>query len=660
MPSLAQIAGTTPRPSRRAARSPGSGSLSAIRAAADTLEGMGQRGDSELVHVNPLEVGILQKLSGNTTRNPATGLRQFFGSGGDKDDSGKSGGGSSSGSSGGGSSRSGGGKSDKGGSSKGSDGGRGKSSSGDRSGGGRGKDASGKSGGTGSSSDSSGRSSGGPSGGSSGPSDRSAGSRSDVGKSDSSVGPSVSRDDSDQNYSGYDKDGNFVARDMDLTGPTEFAGGAYDAGYGGGPGAAGGLPGGGLPDWGGGSMGGHNFSEDPTSSGLGLHDLSQDYAEMLADARDIGNSFVENMGNAFAKHGLHTTERAVTMDQVAADVAAGLEPGAHWGMSVPGVVGSIAGAFAGAPLVGTITEYAGDYFGVPDIDLGPDVFGGDWNGSRTRSGWNDHRDGADVPEDDGGDAGDDPDPADGTDDTLTDRNYFLPDYLRPQPHNSQEEDAAMANNTGTLARLVANQGQDGDTRLIHASPQAQGILRALGGSGDVNPATGKRGYAMKRQAFDTNLYRYLYGDQFEDDATDADLWQQYVTGGRNAGNVANLAEFEARDKGYTGAFAGTWRDALRHVQGQGYTPGKDTTFIDRAGMSTSDPQTAVDYYMSTLDNPSLSPFWTYSTSYKDGPQPPAGPAQPSDKDTVTSGTTAKAVPSYRRARYGTGTVATGF
>src|SRR3990167_3864847 len=39
---------------------------------------MGQRGDNQLAHVNNYEAELLKRLGGIGTRNPMTGLRQFY------------------------------------------------------------------------------------------------------------------------------------------------------------------------------------------------------------------------------------------------------------------------------------------------------------------------------------------------------------------------------------------------------------------------------------------------------------------------------------------------------------------------------------------------------------------------------------------------------
>ena len=51
-----------------------------MKGLADLIERQGRFGDTELVHVNPTEVKILESLSptGKLTRNPKTGKREAF------------------------------------------------------------------------------------------------------------------------------------------------------------------------------------------------------------------------------------------------------------------------------------------------------------------------------------------------------------------------------------------------------------------------------------------------------------------------------------------------------------------------------------------------------------------------------------------------------
>lgn len=49
-----------------------------LRAQADNVERAGRHGDTELVHVNGREVAALERMSGNKSRNPSTGKRQFY------------------------------------------------------------------------------------------------------------------------------------------------------------------------------------------------------------------------------------------------------------------------------------------------------------------------------------------------------------------------------------------------------------------------------------------------------------------------------------------------------------------------------------------------------------------------------------------------------
>jgi len=48
-----------------------------LRKMADSVESVGRRGDTELVHANPREVAVLERMSGNRGRNPETGKREF-------------------------------------------------------------------------------------------------------------------------------------------------------------------------------------------------------------------------------------------------------------------------------------------------------------------------------------------------------------------------------------------------------------------------------------------------------------------------------------------------------------------------------------------------------------------------------------------------------
>jgi hypothetical protein len=52
----------------------------------------------------------------------------------------------------------------------------------------------------------------------------------------------------------------------------------------------------------------------------------------------------------------------------------------------------------------------------------------------------------------------------------------------------------------TLAKELQSKGRNGDTMLAHINPQEAGILKALGGSGTINPDTGLPEYFIKRAA----------------------------------------------------------------------------------------------------------------------------------------------------------------
>lgn len=48
----------------------------------------------------------------------------------------------------------------------------------------------------------------------------------------------------------------------------------------------------------------------------------------------------------------------------------------------------------------------------------------------------------------------------------------------------------MSHGIKSLANNLAQYGRDGDTMLAHINPEEAGILKALGGSGTINPVTG--------------------------------------------------------------------------------------------------------------------------------------------------------------------------
>ena len=47
-----------------------------------------------------------------------------------------------------------------------------------------------------------------------------------------------------------------------------------------------------------------------------------------------------------------------------------------------------------------------------------------------------------------------------------------------------------------LADLIRRYGRNGDTELAHINPIEAQILKSLGGSGTINPATGLREYSF--------------------------------------------------------------------------------------------------------------------------------------------------------------------
>ena len=53
------------------------GTVAPMKRAASALEKAGRKGDTELVHVTPGELSLLETIGSGTT-NPVTGLREFF------------------------------------------------------------------------------------------------------------------------------------------------------------------------------------------------------------------------------------------------------------------------------------------------------------------------------------------------------------------------------------------------------------------------------------------------------------------------------------------------------------------------------------------------------------------------------------------------------
>ena len=49
---------------------------------------------------------------------------------------------------------------------------------------------------------------------------------------------------------------------------------------------------------------------------------------------------------------------------------------------------------------------------------------------------------------------------------------------------------ALRTDLATLAQLIREQGRGGDTILAHITPKEAALLKARGGSGTTNPATG--------------------------------------------------------------------------------------------------------------------------------------------------------------------------
>jgi hypothetical protein len=67
----------------------------------------------------------------------------------------------------------------------------------------------------------------------------------------------------------------------------------------------------------------------------------------------------------------------------------------------------------------------------------------------------------------------------------------------------------MPMSTSALSRIVARSGRFGDTDAVHVTPRQQAILRAAGGAGTRNPATGLREYYTAADV--TQLYQQQLG-----------------------------------------------------------------------------------------------------------------------------------------------------
>ena len=53
--------------------------MAGLKTLAKELQSKGRYGDTVLAHINPQEAGILKALGGSGTRNPDTGLPEYFG-----------------------------------------------------------------------------------------------------------------------------------------------------------------------------------------------------------------------------------------------------------------------------------------------------------------------------------------------------------------------------------------------------------------------------------------------------------------------------------------------------------------------------------------------------------------------------------------------------
>ena len=111
-----------------------------------------------------------------------------------------------------------------------------------------------------------------------------------------------------------------------------------------------------------------------------------------------------------------------------------------------------------------------------------------------------------------------------------------------------------------LLQGLASQGQYGDTELAHITPTEGAILKALGGSGDINQGTGLRQYHYKSPPWSKhnrkhagdylskgyeNVDKYVFGGVLPGGYDTGDTWQEFVA---NFGSAWGL-DIKTNEKG---------------------------------------------------------------------------------------------------------------
>lgn len=266
------------------------------------------------------------------------------------------------------------------------------------------------------------------------------------------------------------------------------------------------------------------------------------------DYFDIGEDFGTKLGNTIAgAFGFHE------IDPVGAPMAVTGETRATWGFDAPGLVGTALG-----PGLGLATDLASETLGRPGaIPIGPEVFSdaGTAAGTAGRARSDGGQRGVDrAPRAVGPTMATSLGPA--TPVATVDPSMPAPE---PAPPSAEDHLAGLrdwlpgdeAARRDAIARVVAAAGDPwGDTQLVHASPQAQAALIAAGGSGRTNPLTGRPQFALSQQD-ERNMARDILG--FQEDFGGG-RYMDYI----NRENLHGKAERyknlirQARDQGYAG------------------------------------------------------------------------------------------------------------
>ncbi|MBB4266291.1 hypothetical protein [Roseospira visakhapatnamensis] len=310
---------------------------------------------------------------------------------------------------------------------------------------------------------------------------------------------------------------------------------------------------------------------DPEAAALmGGHDLGA-LAGLPSEESIAAGLAMESVGQTIAREVFNT------LNPFGLDINPQIGPTglAHRATFDPvGMVGSVVGGVMGVPGLGLVGSALG-----PDIDLGlledlPDAFSADGRTSNTR----------DFSGDGAGSGRDRPLAAmieealeDADDDAsalaVEERAYILPSYVRPDTMQDSEVTMWDAPKQTGLAGIVADQGRYGDTALAYLGPQAQRRLRARGGAGTINPATGRREF------FDEQYYLSQNPDVRAAVANGdfASAQDHYNAHGRAEGRYADStdAHYLSRNQDVAAAVrSGQFSDAREHYALHGASEGR--------------------------------------------------------------------------------------